>query len=220
MNLEERTVFLKQHALVILALSMLMCMAGCMDQIALFPRPSLTEGEPDVIGSVERVDVGARRLYLRLNNSDRRSVTFSDRRSVTFSNDAQVLYRGREYPITRLAPGDLVAMQTKRDPRGDSFVDLIRIQEEARSDRGLREESTTPPPIESLSGTVQSVNQRDDSFELNVQPNPVVVALSANVRDSDRERFRTLHSGDRVRIEGRFIGRDRFEMLSFLNDGY
>ena len=212
MNLEERTVFLKQHALVILALAMLMGTPGCMDQIALFPRPSLTEGESDVIGSVERVDVGARRLSLRLNNSDRRSVTFS--------NDAQVLYRGREYPITRLAPGDLVAMQTKRDARGDSFVDLIRIQEEARSDRGPREESTTPPPIESLSGTVQTVNQRDDSFELNVQPNPVVVELSANVRDSDRERFRTLHSGDRVRIEGRFIGRDRFEMLSFLNDGY
>ena len=204
MNLGERTVFLKHHALVILALAMLMGTPGCMDQIALFPRPSLTEGEPDVIGSVERVDVGARRLSLRL----------------TFSNDAQVLYRGREYPITRLAPGDLVAMQTKRDARGDSFVDLIRIQEEARSDRGLREESTTPPPIESLSGTVQTVNQRDDSFELNVQPNPVLVALSANVRDSDRERFRTLHSGDRVRIEGRFIGRDRFEMLSFLNDGY
>lgn len=183
---------------------------GCMEQIALFPRPSLTEGVPEVIGSVERVDVGARRLYLRLNDSDRRSVTFS--------NDAQVLYRGREYPITRLAPGDLVAIQMKRDTRGDSYVDLIRIQEEARSDRGLHEESTTPPPIESLSGTVQSVNRRDDSFELNVQPNPVVVVLSANVRDSDRERFRTLNSGDRVRIEGKFIGRDRFEMLSFLNE--
>jgi hypothetical protein len=183
---------------------------GCMEQIALFPRPSLTEGVPEVIGSVERVDVGARRLYLRLNDSDRRSVTFS--------NDAQVLYRGREYPITRLAPGDLVAIQMKRDMRGDSYVDLIRIQEEARSDRTLHEESTTPPPIESLSGTVQSVNRRDDSFELNVQPNPVVVVLSANVRDSDRERFRTLNSGDRVRIEGKFIGRDRFEMLSFLNE--
>jgi hypothetical protein len=27
-----------------------------------------------------------------------------------------------------------------------------------------------------------------------------------------------LRDGDRVRIEGRFIGRDRFELLSFLND--
>ena len=78
--------------------------------------------------------------------------------------------------------------------------------------------SPLPPRIESLSGTAQSVNQRDDSFELNVQPNPIVVALSTNVRDANRERFRTLHSGDRVRIEGRFIGRDRFEMLSFLNN--
>lgn len=214
MYIWEKIVTQRQRVLLLFfLLTMLLgVLPGCMEQIALFPRPSLTEGMPDVIGSVERVDVGARRLYLRLNNSDRRSVTFSD--------DAQVLYRGREYPITRLAPGDRVAMQIKRDAGGDSYVDLIRIQEEARSDRVLREDSTTPPPIESLSGTVQSVSQRDDSFELNVQPNPVVVALSANVRDSDRERFRTLHSGDRVRIEGRFIGPDRFEMLSFLNDEY
>jgi hypothetical protein len=46
------------------------------------------------------------------------------------------------------------------------------------------------------------------------------VALSEYVRDSDRELFQQLRSGDHVRIEGRFIGRERFEMLSFLNDQY
>jgi hypothetical protein len=44
------------------------------------------------------------------------------------------------------------------------------------------------------------------------------VALSQYVRDSDIERFQTLRSGDHVRIEGKYVGRDRFEMLSFLND--
>jgi hypothetical protein len=187
-------------------------MSGCMEQIALFPRPTLSEGEPDVIGSVERVDTSAHRLYLRSNGGERRTITFS--------NDAQVFYRGREYPITRIMPGDVIAVQIKRDPRGESYVDLIRIQEEARTDRGLREEATAPPRIETLSGTVQSVNRRDNSFELDNRPNPLIVALSDTVRDSDRERFQTLRSGDHVRIEGKFIGRDRFEMLSFLNDEY
>ena len=213
MYIWEKIVIYRQRLLLFVFLGTLVVgVSACMEQIALFPRPTLTEGEPDVIGFVERVDLGARRLYLRSNNGERRGVTFS--------NDAQVFYRGREYPITRLAPSDLVAMQMKRDEHGDSYVDLIRIEEEARSDRDLREESTTPPRIETLSGTVQNVNQREDSFELNVQANPTVVALSPNVRDSDRERFRKLRSGDRVRIEGRFIGRDRFEMLSFLNDEY
>jgi hypothetical protein len=213
MKLEDRTLILKHHALVLLALGMVVAgTAGCMEQIALFPRPTISEGEPDLTGSVERVDTSAQRLYLRSNGGERRTVTFS--------NDVQVFFRGREYPITRLTPGDVVAMQIKRDQRGDSYVDLIRIQEEARTDRGLREEPTAPPRIETLSGTVQSVNRRDNSFELNNQPSPIVVALSENVRDSDRERFQTLRSGDHVRIEGRFIGRDRFEMLSFLNADY
>jgi len=123
--------------------------------------------------------------------------------------------------VTRLAPGDVVAMQIKQDTSGESYVNLIRIEEEHVSDRGKREDFTAAPRIETLAGTVQSVNQRDNSFALDNRPGQIVsVALSENVRDSDRERFRTLRSGDHVRIEGKFVTNDRFEMLSFLNDEY
>ena len=85
-----------QNAVLILALGTLLAgVPGCMEQIALFPRPTLPEIEPDVIGAVERVDVGAHRLYLRSNSGERSSVAFTD--------DAQVFDRGREFPITRLA---------------------------------------------------------------------------------------------------------------------
>jgi hypothetical protein len=116
-------------------------------------------------------------------------------------------------------------MQMKRDTRGESYVDLIRVQEETRireenvSDRTRREDLTAAPRIERLAGTVQSINRRDNSFELDNRPGQMVsVALSQYVRDSDIERFQTLRSGDHVRIEGKYVGRDRFEMLSFLND--
>ena len=60
---------------------------------------------------------------------------------------------------------------------------------------------------------------RGNSFDLDDQQSqPVLVVLSESARDSDRERLRRLKDGDRVRIEGRFKGRDRFELLSFLND--
>jgi hypothetical protein len=184
---------------------------GCMENIALFPRPSLPEGQLDVVGLVERVDLDARQLHVRPNSGPRRVVVYS--------RDAQVFYRGRVYPVTRLVPGDVVAMQIKPDRRGEPYVDLIRIQEETVSDRGRREDFTATRRIERLAGTVESINRRDDSFELNNRPGQIVlVALSENVRDSDRERFRTLQTGDRVRVEGKYVGSDRFEMLSFLND--
>lgn len=159
------------------------------------------------------MDLAARQLYLRSNSGERRTVVVS--------RDAQVFYRGRTYPLTRLAPGDVVAMQVKRDTRGESYVDLIRIQEESVGERRRREDFASAPRIERLDGRVQSVNRRDYSFELDNRPSRIVsVALSENARDSDRERFRALRSGDHVTIEGKFISADRFEMLSFLNDEY
>lgn len=202
-----------RHILVALALgTLLMSVPGCMENIALIGRPTIPEGQPDVVGTVERVDTAARRINLRVSGGERRSIGYSE--------DAQVLERGREYPITRLAPGDLVAAQVRQDERGDSYANLIRIQENAPR-RNPDQASVPAPKIQTLSGTVGVVNRRDNLFELNSQPGETVsVALSPYVRDSDRDRFSTLRSGDHVKIEGKFINRDRFEMLSFLNDEY
>jgi hypothetical protein len=190
--------------------TLLISVPGCMENIALIGRPSIAEGENDIVGEVERVDLASRRIYLR---PGRRAS-----RIVAFSADAQVLDRGREYPVTRLESGDVVAMRMRRNSRGDSYTELIRLQE------SVREQSRIEPPdamprIQALSGRVEGVDFRRNSFDLNDQPGkPLLVVLSENARDSDRERFRSLRTGDHVRIEGKFIGRDRFELLSFLND--
>jgi hypothetical protein len=200
-----------RSAVLVLALGMLaMGIPGCMENIALIGRPTIEEGQSDVVGEVDRVDLSSRRIYLHPNSGDRRVVPFSA--------DAQVLYRGREYPMGRLKPGDLVAMQMKRDSRGDSYADLIRIQENTR-EQSPGDVVSSAPRIQTLVGRVQSVNQRADAFELDNRPGQLVsVRLSENVRDSDRDRFRTLRAGDHVRIEGKFTEGDRFELLSFLND--
>jgi hypothetical protein len=200
-----------ERATSLLALGMLLIsVPGCMENIALIGRPTIEEGQNDVVGEVERVDLSGRRIYLRPNKSDRRVVALS--------TDAQVLDRGREYPVARVKPGDVVAMQVKRDSRGDSYADLIRIQESPASQR-RGDVPSSVPRIETLAGRVVSVNRRDNSFELDDQSGPPVsVRLSEYVRDSDRDRLRTLRAGDHVRIEGKFTQRDRFEMLSFLND--
>jgi len=202
-----------RRSLVAFALgTLLMGVPSCTENIALIGRPTIPEGQPDLVGTVDRVDTAARRIDLRLSGGERRSIGYSA--------DAQVLERGREYPITRLAPGDRVAAQVRQNERGDSYANLIRIQENAPR-RNPERASVPAPKIQTLSGTVGIVNRRDNYFELNSKPGETVsVALSPYVRDSDRNRFSALHSGDQVRVEGKFINRDRFEMLSFLNNEY
>ena len=180
-----------------------------MENIALIGRPTIEEGQDDFVAEVDRVDRSAWRLYLRPNKDARRVVALSA--------DARVLDRGREFPVTRLRPGDVVAMQIRRDSRGDPYTDLIRIQEYSASQSGR--ELPSPARIETLAGRVGIINRRDNSFDLDDRAGaPVLVKLSEYVRDSDRERFQTLRPGAKVRIEGKFTSRDRFEMISFLND--
>lgn len=194
-----------------IALGMLLLgVSGCMENIALIGRPTIEEGQSDLVGEVDRVDLASRRLYLRPQGSDRRVIALSA--------DAQVLDRGREYPVAQLQAGDVVAMQMKRDARGEPYADLIRIQQHT-SAQSRGEVPSSAPRMQTLAGTVQSVNRRDNSFALDDRPGRLVsVLLSAYVRDSDKDRFRDLRPGDHVRIEGKFTARDRFEMLSFLND--
>jgi hypothetical protein len=43
-----------------------------------------------------------------------------------------VMYRGREYPVSQLEAGDVVVIQLRQDSRGNSYTDLIRVQESNR----------------------------------------------------------------------------------------
>jgi hypothetical protein len=199
-----------------LVLSLSMGASACMEHISLIGRPSIAEGEDDVVGEIERVDLSSRRVHLRSDGGGARVVRFSA--------DAQVLDRGREYPVSRLEPGDVVAIRLRRDSRGESYADLIRVQDRVRERAAVPRRDTlaeSEPQVLSLSGRVDRVDPGGNSFELNDQPGkPLLVVLSEHVRDSDRERFRALRAGDHVRIEGTFTGKDRFELLSFLNVEY
>jgi hypothetical protein len=148
-----------------LILSLSMGMSGCMENIALIGRPSIAEGENDVVGEIERVDLSSRRIYLRTDRGGGRIIPFSA--------DAQVLERGHEYPVSRLESGDFVAMQVRRDARGESYADLIRVQDNVRERAADQRRGTlaeSPPPILTLSGWVDRVDPRGQSFDLNDQP--------------------------------------------------
>jgi hypothetical protein len=186
--------------------TLLIGLPGCMEDIALVGRPSIETVGSEVSGEIERIDLAARRIYLRAKQGEHQVVALGE--------NAQALYRGREYSLAQLKPGDIVAINITRDSPGDAYAYLIRVQspaEETTADARDPDERT-----QTLAGKVMSLNRPDNTFELDDRAGqPVTVTVSDNVRQSDRDRFRSLRAGDDVRIEGKFTGRDRFELLRF-----
>jgi len=73
--------------------------------------------------------------------------------------------------------------------------------------------------IQTVDGRVEQVDFQRSSFEIRDQSKErVLVSLPNNARRSDVDRFRALQAGDYVRVEGRFLDRDRFELENFLRD--
>ena len=139
---------------------------------------------------------------------------------VGYSTDARVLYRGREYPVSQLEAGDIVAMQLKQDSRGNSYTDLIRVQESIR-DRDQSQGGIIRPGTgsQTVDGRVEQLDFQRSSFEIREQSRErVLVSLPYNARRSDVDRFRALRVGDYVKVEGRFLDRERFELENFLRD--
>ncbi len=135
---------------------------------------------------------------------------------VAYNTDTRVIYRGREYPVTQLEAGDIVAMQLKQDSRGNSYTDLIRVQESIR-DQGRGGITRPGTGIQTVDGRVERVDFQRSSFEIRGQSGErIFVSLPYTARRSDVDRFRALRAGDYVRVEGRFLDRERFELESFI----
>jgi hypothetical protein len=185
---------------------------GCMENIALVGRPALQLDPEEIFAEIARVDSGSRQLHLRAEDSRNRVVGYSA--------DAQVLYRGREYSIAQLENGDKVSMQLKQDSRGNTYTDLIRVQESIQDRNQSRRGDDGPGfRLQTLDGRVEQVDFQRRSFEIRDQSRErVIVSLASNAERIDVDRFRALRDGDYVRVEGRFLDRQRFELATFLRD--
>ena len=185
---------------------------GCMENIALVGRPTLQLDQAELFAEIDRVDTSSREIHLRPDDSRNRVVGYSA--------DARVLYLGREYPLDQLESGDKVSMQLKQDSRGKSYTDLVRIHESKRDRDQSRSEIFRPGTgIQTVDGRVEQLDFQRRSFELRDQSRErVIVSLPSNAERSDVDRFRALRDGDYVRVEGRFLDRQRFELATFLRD--
>ncbi len=162
--------------------------------------------EAEIVGEVRWVDNRLREIEVRGDDGRVKSARYDSR--------TRVVYRRQEYAATNLEPGDFVAMRIQQSTSGKPYTDLINVRQSVQERGG----KTAPRErIERLDGTVEYVDSQRGLFELRDQyGKKVMVTLPYNARRSDVDRLRRLRGGDYVRVEGKFLNPDRFELEAFL----
>ncbi len=160
----------------------------------------------DIVGEVQRVDTRAREIEIR-TDSGRTSI-------VRYENNTQVVYRQRNYSVDNLERGDYVAARVQRDRDGRDFTDSITVRESVQ-DRGYS--GGGRERLDRAEGRVENVDARRGTFEIRDQRNRlIVVSVAFNAPRAVTDQFNRLRNGDYVRIEGRSVNADRFELENFL----
>jgi hypothetical protein len=160
----------------------------------------------DLVGEVQYVDTRAREIEIR-TDSGRTSV-------VCYDNNTQVTYRQRNYAVDNLERGDYVAARVQQDSDGRPVANSITVRESVQ-DRG--QSGGGRGRLDRAEGRVEYVDARRGSFEIRDQRNRlIVVSVDFNAPRAVTDQFNRLRNGDYVRIEGRSVNADRFELENFL----
>lgn len=158
----------------------------------------------EIVGEVVNVDSRSREIEIRTDS--RRTST------IRYDNNTQVLYRQRTYPVANLERGDYVAARVQQDRDGRYSTNTITVRESAQ-DRGTVGRNR----LDRIDGRVEYVDSRRGTFELRDSRNRlIVVSVDFNAPKAVTDRFNRLRNGDQVRIEGRSVNADRFDLENFL----
>ncbi|MGH7795621.1 MAG: hypothetical protein ACREQ2_12100 [Candidatus Binatia bacterium] len=162
-------------------------------------------GSSEVVGEVEYVDPRAREIEVRTDSGRTLVIRYDDR--------TQVVYRQRKYSVDNLERGDYIATRVQQDRDGQSYTDTITVRESVQ-DRGDRRGGAGR--FDRVDGRVEYVDPRRGTFELRDSRNRlIVVSVPFNAPRPVMDRFNRLRDGDSVRIEGRAVDNDRFELENF-----
>lgn len=163
----------------------------------------------EVVGEVQYVDTRAREIEIRTD--DRRTAM------LRYDNRTQVVYRQRNYAVENLERGDYIAARVQQDRDGRTYTDTITVRESVQDRSGRIGGGRGGYRYDQLDGRVEYIDARRGTFELRDSRNRmVVVSVPFNAPRTVMDRFNRLREGDSVRIEGRAIASDRFELESFL----
>lgn len=161
-----------------------------------------------LVGEIERVDSDRREIELVTEGR-------AERVFVGYHSQTPVFYGGEEYRVVNLEPGDLVRVHLEDDRPGSLEADWIEV-ERSRQERGGEGVASRRGDVETLTGTVESIESRHGEFFLRTPARGIVVVkMPFDAAASDREAFEELRRGDAVRIDAERIGEDSYLLVRF-----
>lgn len=162
-------------------------------------------------------DVNSRTLEVRTSNG--RSVR------VHYDRYTEVRNGDRRYSVRSLQRGDDVLVRTRRERNGALYARSVVLYRGSRGTYDRRDERRVPrvPPRRddaysrtSLEGRVSRVERGGTSFLVTgTREGNVWVTLRGNAARSVRDRASRLREGQYVRLRGRFLSGNRFEVEGF-----
>jgi len=184
----------------ILLTAMPVAYAGC-GNVSLIGRQTLESRSRTeaivLVGSVEDVDFSRREIYLRTNERQSQVVSYTD--------ETRVIVDGKEAPASRVRTGDLVEVRLQETSSGRAVAEFIRVRDSGRARN------------ETIEGTVERVLSERGVIELRTASGEMTtVYLPQASSDRTEEQFRRMSVGDFVRLEGIWLGDNRFELTGVL----
>lgn len=156
-----------------------------------------------VSGTIQGVDTRAAQVFVRTTDNQTIAVSYDDRTSV--------VYQQQNYSITALERGDEVTLRVTSAANNTYYTDRIDVTRSVSSNTG----GTYNDNVQSVQGTVRQIDMTNGAFTLATNQGIMTVTMPYNPRSTDLQRFRSLRSGDYVRLYGTFLTNSRVELQQF-----
>lgn len=160
-----------------------------------------------VAGTVQSVDTRNQQLSLRQSNGQNVALAFD--------NQTAVIYQNRAYSVTSLESGDQVQAKVQQLQNGGYYTDSVWVTQPVQGSGGT---TTTggSQNVQSLSGSVRSIDRSGGTFTLDVGNNTVLtVSMPYNASSTDVNKFNAMRTGDFVRFYGVYLNATRVELRQY-----
>ena len=161
-----------------------------------------TGGGNQLSGTIRGVDTRYQQISIQTSNGQTIPVSYD--------NQTQVVYQNQNYPPTSLEYGDQVTARIQAN--GNSYyTDYIQVDQSINGSG-----SVSSGNVQSLQGTVRSVDRRNGVFTVDIgNYNTVTVSLPYNTSTNDVNRFNNMRVGDFVRFYGVYTGQSQVQLRQF-----
>jgi cold shock CspA family protein len=164
-----------------------------------------------VVGEIQGIDARQGVMQIRTQNGQTGNVRFDQ--------NTRVVYQQREYAVTALERGDVVAFQVQQDQRGNAYTNYIQVQQSVQDRSGQNTQqggSYGNNAVQRFVGTVGYIDTQRGAFELRTQNGSAQVALPYGASAQDAQRFRSLRSGQSVTLDGQMVAQGRIDLVRFI----